>query len=183
MYRIDDSLKEEFRKVIGILAENEKELFNELEKRDFVVSVGDMVTYTLLKNGFLPNIAIVDFRHKRKDIKPEIEKCIRSFGEEIIELENPPSTVTEQLIESIKRAYRLSGEKKVLIVIKGEEDLASLPAILFAPEGVTIIYGLPDKGIVLIDVTEKEKNLVRKALMRCKKHGAGDNRQERESLT
>ncbi|HHF59362.1 MAG TPA: DUF359 domain-containing protein [Thermoplasmatales archaeon] len=174
MYIIDESLREEFRKVIGKLIRDEKELFEELKDRDIIVSIGDMITYTLLKNGFFPDIAIVDFRHRRKDIDHQMKRIIESFGDEKIHAKNPPSTITTDLIDSIKRAYSVSERKKVLIIVEGEEDLSSLPAILLAPEGVTIIYGLPDKGIVLIDVTEKEKELVRNVLERCRKHGAGD---------
>ena len=174
MYIIDESLREEFRKVIGKLIRDEKELFGELKERDIIVSIGDMITYTLLKNGFSPDIAIVDFRHRRKGIDDHMRRIIESFGDEKIHARNPPSTITSDLIDSIKRGYSISKRKKVLIVVEGEEDLSSLPAILLAPEGVTIIYGLPDKGIVLIDVTEKEKELVRNALERCRKHGAGD---------
>ena len=174
MYIIDEFLREEFRKVIGKLIRDKKELFEELKNRKFVVSIGDMVTYTLLKNGFFPDIAIVDFRHRRKDIDHRMKGIIESFGDERIRAKNPPSTITADLINSIKRSYSVSERKKVLIVVEGEEDLSSLPAILLAPEGVTIIYGLLDKGIVLIDVTEKERELVRNVLERCRRHGAGD---------
>jgi len=174
MYIIDESLRKEFRKVIGKLVRDEKELFEELKSRKLVVSIGDMVTYTLLKNDFFPNLAIVDFRHRRRDIDHQMKRTIESFGDEKIYAKNPPSTITADLIDSIKKGYSASKGKKVLIIVEGEEDLSSLPAILLAPEGVTIIYGLPDRGIVLIDVTEKEKELVRNVLKRCEKHGAGD---------
>lgn len=110
-----------------------------------------------------------------------MEGKIREFGEEIIYTRNPSSTISDELIDSLKSAYDVSKEKEVLVVVEGEEDLASLVAILLAPRGATVIYGLPDKGVVVVDVGEKEKEIVRKTLERCKEHGAGDNRKERKS--
>jgi len=175
MYKIPEYLKSELRKVIGKLVKSEKELFNELKSREFIVSVGDMVTYTLLNNGYKPNMAIVDFRHKRENIPPDMKRKIELFGEEVINVENPPSVISDELIKCIEYAYRISKNRNVLIIVRGEEDLASLIAILLAPRGATVIYGLPDKGVVLVDVTDKEKEIVRKTLERCREHGAGDN--------
>ena len=181
MYKIPDEIRGELRKVIGILVKDEKELLSELRGRSFVISVGDMVTYTLLSNGFEPNIAVVDFRHRRRKVSQDMEERIKKFGEEVIHVKNPPSIISDELIDSLRFAYSMSKEKKVLIVVEGEEDLASLVAILLAPEGATVIYGLPDKGIVLVEVTDKEKEVVRRTLERCMEHGAGDNRKEGES--
>ena len=38
------------------------------------------------------------------------------------------------------------------IVVEGEEDLATLPAILYAPPGSVVVYGQPDEGSVLVKV-------------------------------
>ncbi|MCK4902903.1 MAG: DUF359 domain-containing protein, partial [Thermoplasmatales archaeon] len=45
-----------------------------------------------------------------------------------------------------------------------EEDLASLAAIYMAPSDVTIIYGLPDKGVLVIKPTPENKRLVKEIL-------------------
>ena len=48
------------------------------------------------------------------------------------------------------------GEKTIRIEVDGEEDLATLPAIFLAPNrDVTIIYGLPDKGVVIVKTIEE----------------------------
>jgi len=45
-------------------------------------------------------------------------------------------------------------------VIKGEEDLLTLPAILLAPLGAIVIYGQKDVGAVVVEVTEEIKQKI-----------------------
>jgi uncharacterized protein (UPF0218 family) len=52
------------------------------------------------------------------------------------------------------------------VVVEGEEDLASLPVILHAPEGATVIYGIPDTGLCLVHVDEGARGVVSDALRR-----------------
>jgi len=51
----------------------------------------------------------------------------------------------------------LQGEEKIKIIVEGEEDLATLPAILYAPMGSAVVYGQPNEGSVLVDVTAEKK--------------------------
>ena len=44
-------------------------------------------------------------------------------------------------------------EPRVLLV-DGEEDLATLPAVLAAPDGASVVYGQPGEGMVLVTVTD-----------------------------
>lgn len=171
MYVISDEIKRELRKVIGKLIEDENVLFREVKKRNFIVSIGDMVGYSLLKEKIKPRILIVDFKHRRRKINEEMKKMIEEFGDERIYVNNPPSIITDDLIKSIEVAYKKSKNRNILLIINGEEDLASLITIYLAPPGATVIYGLPDKGVVLIDVTDKEKEIVKKTLERCAKYG------------
>ena len=57
------------------------------------------------------------------------------------------------------------GTTPLIIRIEGEEDLASLPCIYFANKGGHVLYGLPDMGLVHIQVDEKHRTIVRDALM------------------
>ena len=50
------------------------------------------------------------------------------------------------------------------IEVEGEEDLAALAAIYLAPPDVTIIYGLPNKGVVVVKATEAHKAQVKEIL-------------------
>lgn len=165
-YRLPDDLREELKRPIGLLLEEEK-LIAEVRKRRILVSVGDMVTFTLLRRDIEPRIAIIDYKCKRKACSEEVRDLLQGFGEVKIQVKNPASTITYELWDAVEKAYKICKEKTVCIVVDGEEDMASLVAIVLAPPAGTVIYGLPNKGIILVDVTDKEKNMVRKVLKRC----------------
>jgi len=51
----------------------------------------------------------------------------------------------------------MQGGEKIKIIVEGEEDLATLPAILYSPPGSAVVYGQPNEGSVLVDVTAEKK--------------------------
>ena len=48
----------------------------------------------------------------------------------------------------------------------GEEDLATLPAIKLCKNGAKVIYGMPDKGMVVVDVNQQTKERANRLLER-----------------
>ena len=70
-------------------------------------------------------------------------------------MDNPAATLTQELVDVIKDL--LAGDRRVKIVVDGEEDLATLPAILYAPLGSTVVYGQPNEGSVAVVVTPERK--------------------------
>jgi uncharacterized protein (UPF0218 family) len=95
----------------------------------------------------------------------KINEKLRSFGVTSVQVANPPGVITVELWKIIERAYGQSNTNLPLrIEVSGEEDLAALPAILLAPENVTIIYGLPDRGVVIVSSTEENKRKVKDIL-------------------
>jgi len=161
---LPDKIRNELKKPLGILF-SEKELLNFIKNEKFIVSIGDLVTYTLLKNNFKPLLCIVDYKTKRKKCSKKIIDIIKSYGDERLKVENPPGCITNELWNSIDNSYKKISKKRVIIEVDGEEDLATLPAILLAPNrDVTIIYGMPDKGVVVVKAIEeniiKAKNII-----------------------
>ncbi|MGC8645182.1 MAG: GTP-dependent dephospho-CoA kinase family protein [Thermoplasmata archaeon] len=113
-----------------------------------LITVGDVVTSTAVKHKMVPKIAIVDFKTKRNEpIIPLPSKWERS-----VRVRNPAGSITVELWNSIDEALKAKGN--TLIEIDGEDDLASIPAILLAPDGAIVIYGVPDKGIAVYEVGE-----------------------------
>jgi len=55
-------------------------------------------------------------------------------------------------------------DEPVTIEVEGEEDLSALPAIYLAPNDTTVLYGLPSRGIVVVEVGKKEREKVWKFL-------------------
>ncbi len=153
MYTLPDDKKEELRKPLG-------KITNKVEKEDLkgkIVSVGDAVTMSLEKEGIKPDIAIVDYKIERRGYEG------KNFSAgKIIKVKNPAGKITRELWNAIATAY--IENKKTLIEVDGEEDLAALPAIYLAPDNTTVIYGMPSKGMVVVNVGKKERNIVEKFL-------------------
>lgn len=162
-YILPDELRETLKQPLGLLLNEEKLIEKLREYKGRVVSIGDLVTATLLRHQIKPIFCIIDFKTKREKVSSEIMKIIKSYGNKVIKIENPPKTISLELWKNIKDIYR-KNDRDIRIEIIGEEDLAALPAILFAPNDVTIIYGLPDKGVVFVPSEESTKQKVREIL-------------------
>ena len=138
---------------IGLLITGEipvpYEILKGILKGEKVIAIGDVVAENLLEVGIEPAMMIIDGKSMREDLKTAIE-CE-------ITVKNPQSEITEELIEAIRKGYKR-------ILVEGEEDLASLPAILYADENTLIVYGQPSEGIMVIRPTEENKKRVRETL-------------------
>ena len=165
MYVLPDDLKDTLKGYIGDLVD-EPGLFKLLKKEKYIVSVGDKVTYTLLKHGIIPILCIVDYKLERKPYPSEMKAFIQRFSTIRLQIKNPPGTITDELWDAIKTVLKNLKSSPVCIEVEGEEDLASLAAIYLAPGGVTVIYGLPNKGVVVVKATTAHKRKVKEVLDR-----------------
>lgn len=124
-----------------------------------IITVGDVVTYTLEQAGHKPAISLVDGKTEREAVSQEIADAVGT-GE--ITVSNPQGTLTAALFEAIVDA--VGRDHPVRIVVEGEEDLAAVPAVLAAPVGATVVYGQPGEGMVAIDVTDSVQDEFRELL-------------------
>ena len=127
----------------------------EKEKPLKIVSVGDVVSGNMMKKGILPQVMIVDNVVMRKAIAP-----ILVDANEILHVKNPPGTLSEEAWSVIREALAL--ERRTKVLVDGEEDLLTLVAVLCAPENSLVVYGQPHEGIVVVKVTEKTKETMRR---------------------
>jgi len=160
---LPDNLRDLLKEPIGQLV-NEKELLELLKDEKHVVSIGDQVTYTLLKHEIEPFFCIVDYKTRRGGCSTDIVDLIKSYGKKSIVVNNPPATISDDLWNVIQIAYENLENDSLRIEVEGEEDLASLAAIYLAPPDVTIIYGLPDKGVLVVKPTDDNKRKVKEIL-------------------
>lgn len=116
-----------------------------------VIVIGDFTLKLLINAGCLPDLGIFDRRTRRipSDF-PAIETAT---------VQNPAGEITDEAISLIKRALLPGQKKKVMLMVEGEEDLLALPAINYAPVDSLVIYGIPDRGMMLVtaDLTTKKK--------------------------
>jgi len=157
LYTLTPEVRIKLKKPIGILiqgsyTETMKKLLNIIkeEKPSAIISVGDMVSKNLTENHVLPQLAIVDNKVMRRNIRP-----IPIRAEKTVYVKNPPGAITEEAVTAIQGA--LKSNRHVKIIVDGEEDLLTSIAVLYAPQNSFVLYGQPYEGIVIVKVTPEKK--------------------------
>lgn len=148
MYRLPVSLRPLLAKPFGPVYQTRRTL--EETKRRVVISVGDVVTQTFLEHGVVPKVMIVDGVTLRGTRVANALDALPTHGIRKVEVDNPPATITRELIGAMDRGLKEKGS--TLIRVKGEEDLAALPAMILAPDGAAVCYGQPREGVVVVIV-------------------------------
>lgn len=120
------------------------------EKPIMIISVGDTVSRNLHKHNIIPQIAITDNQSMRQKLEPQIFP-----NKTLIRIKNPQGTITQEAIIAIRGAFKKKDSRQILV--EGEEDLLALIAVLYAPKNSFVIYGQPNKGIVVVKVTPKKR--------------------------
>jgi len=164
MYILPKNIRNLLKTSIGQLARNDEQLLEIIKNDKYIVSIGDQVTYTLLKHGVKPVFCVIDYKTHRGNCEKEVVDLIKSFGKKTVVVENPAGTISDDLWNIISFAYEVLEPGSLRVEVIGEEDLASLAAIYFAPSDVTIIYGLPDKGVLVVKPTVENKKKVKEVL-------------------
>jgi uncharacterized protein (UPF0218 family) len=138
-----------------------------------VIAVGDVVAYHLRAAGHRPAVAVIDGRTEREAVDDEIREALAD-PERRRDVANEPGTLGEPLLCALADAVDAATDadagdaaaEPVTIVVDGEEDLATLPAVLVAPTGATVVYGQPGAGMVRVAVTSETKAEMRSLLER-----------------
>ncbi|ELZ92867.1 rpo operon protein [Haloferax mucosum ATCC BAA-1512] len=114
-----------------------------------LVAVGDVVTFHLRRAGRPPDVAVIDGKTKREAVGEEIRQAVETGR--LVEVTNEPGTLSFDLVSALVDA--LDADEPTTLLVTGEEDLATLPAVVAAPLGSTVVYGQPDEGMVRVAVT------------------------------
>lgn len=159
--RLPEDKRHLFQEPWGRLFGNSEEAFDYLGSLEYeeIISVGDEVSAKLLQGGFNPEMVIVDLKVERRAARKGVRETIENYPVPKVEVDNPSGEISEELWNTVKTV-----ETPVKIIVEGEEDLATLPATLFAPKGSVVIYGQPGEGLVLIEVDEEKKEEFRNLL-------------------
>jgi uncharacterized protein (UPF0218 family)/phosphopantetheine adenylyltransferase len=121
-----------------------------------VIAVGDVTAATLIEQGYVPDVSIVDGITKRGKFEGTFT------GEREYMFYNPAAVLYPEAWSTINTA--IHDKKKSLVVVDGEEDLMGFPGVLLAPKGSVMLYGQPDAGIVWVPVHKENKSLARSLL-------------------
>ncbi len=157
---LPDNMRKELAEPLGPIIDNSE--IDSLRGK-YIISVGDVCSITLYQRGIMPHLAVVDGKTKRSSSLD----ASRLTADRTVTVRNPEGTITADLWNAVKEA--LECEKSTLLKVDGEEDLASLACISLAPEGTYVVYGIPDKGMCVVKVSEKTRKKANDALSRMKK--------------
>ena len=153
--RLPENLRDSLKKPLGILIPDyevtRSSVSSKIPKDAFVVTVGDATTEKMISFGLSPSLQIVDSLEKRN--KRDLPG---GYVKTILECTNPAAEITDQSVSIIKQAFGMA--TPVRIIVSGEEDLLVLPVAIFAPDNSVILYGQPNEGLVLVQVTEEVRN-------------------------
>jgi uncharacterized protein (UPF0218 family) len=171
------ALRAELKEPLGPIYTEAAELL--ADAGDPLVTVGDVVTYHLLRADRRPDVALVDGKTKREAVEDDVWAAIAGFDRRV-EVPNPAATLSASLLAELRATLDRAdaGTGTTLLVVEGEEDLAALPAVLAAPDGASVVYGQPDEGMVLAGTTPEHRAVVRDLLERMD----GDTRRAFEVL-
>jgi len=137
-----------------------KELYK-AERPPRVITVGDVVSQNLHDFGLHPQLSVFDYKSLLYQILPK-----QAPVEKTVYVKNPQGTITDEAIRAVKDV--LKADMHTHIVVEGEEDLLTLVAVLYAPEGSFVVYGQPYVGIVVAKATKERKEQVKEFLNEMK---------------
>jgi cytidyltransferase-like protein len=152
--------RRELRRPIGPVYTDMDEVVSLFHSSVMLIAVGDVVSASLLHAGRQADISVIDGKTRRETLDSDFAT---SFTHTITsETKNPAGTITQEAVKTLQKAFSNydATHKKQLIVVSGEEDLLAIPTILLAPLSSVVIYGQFDQGIVIVTITEQNKERV-----------------------
>lgn len=157
---LTNSLRQQLKTPIGELVEGTESHCNDVlrvtvgnVKPSPSILVGDTISRNAIAVGIMADVIIIDNLEKRHKANKF------SVGQRrIFQLNNQPGTIDANAWKIIRSAIQ---SRNSVVAVEGEEDLLVLVAIEEAPSGSLVAYGQPDRGIVLIIVSDLEKKQVK----------------------
>jgi GTP-dependent dephospho-CoA kinase len=159
---LPEEMRAELARPIGQMV-SAGELRKHIKESPRVVTVGDVVTITLLQMSIEPDVAVFDYKTQRSEDKGSKER-IAKMGGRLVKVENPAGKITRALWREVRDA--VNAHERIKVEVSGEEDLAALVAIATAPEGTHVIYGIPQRGLVVVDVSPETRSFAAGAIKR-----------------
>lgn len=160
--KLPDSLREQLKTPMGILLPEKdatkSNIVSNITKNSFVITVGDRTTEKMVDFDLIPSLQIIDSQEKR--VKRELPKA--AYIATDLTCDNPAAEITENSIETIQKAFL--SETPVRLMVNGEEDLLVIPVCIYAPENSVVLYGQPNEGLVIVQITPEIRNKAQRLL-------------------
>lgn len=160
-YILPASSRRELSRPYGILFSSTDKLLEYITKFNRVISVGDVVTESLLLRKFTPFLSIVDRKTKRKSL---MNISILNFFNKVLTVANEAATIRLSVMKILEEILQNTEVDKTLVIVDGEEDLLVIPVVMYGREGDIVVYGQPNAGPVALEINELTKWRVRDIL-------------------
>jgi len=138
------------------------------QKGKLLITVGDKATKKFFDTGMYPQLAVIDLMVERKPFQKLTDYHFDS-SYNLIHVASGPGFISKDaqgVIEFWGRAASSGVITRTVVVIQGEEDLLTLPAIIHAPLGSFVYYGQPGEGLIEVEVTGDTKQHATELLAR-----------------
>lgn len=152
---LSEKIRQHFKKPLGVIVSTLKK--TELQQN--IITVGDITTAKFIAAGITPQVAIIDFFVQREQKYHNLGQLGFSTVNPDMEIENPAGQISRNLILGVEKTLKNASQGQIILV-EGEEDLATIPAILLSPLGNLVFYGQPKKGLVKVPVTAEIKQKI-----------------------
>ncbi len=159
---LPDSLREELQRPIGEIVTNVEDVKQFLRSNSLLISVGDIVTTSLMQHNIIPHISIIDLRTRREKLDENLIK--QFFPNSKVALSNPSGTINPEFTHLFLKKLH-NNTKGEVIRVEGEEDLLTMPSILLSPLGTYVLYGQFGVGMVIVEVTEEIKEMIKNFIL------------------
>jgi|Deesub1362A_J573_1020465.scaffolds.fasta_scaffold00235_59 hypothetical protein len=178
--KLPESLREFLAKPHGKLYRGKGletiEKIQELGKYSPLVCVGDLVTYYTFKAGYEPDLVVIDLKTVRDLIDSEMVAYMESKLINYVKkkVKNPPALITPELVKLLVESVKELKNKKIYVLVEGEEDLATLLLVYLLPYNSLILYGQPGEGVVALVVDREQKNIIPGVLEKMERLEGGE---------
>jgi len=163
---LPENLRNELKIPLGKLflnSSSEKEDYiQKIYSEKVIITVGDATSELLIGMGLIPLLHIVDGQEKREERSLPSADSINTE----LSVKNNPGEISPESFNLIKNIFEQ--KPPIRLLVDGEEDLLVLPVCLFAPENSVVMYGQPNEGLVIADITNELREKVQKIVNQMK---------------
>ena len=163
---VESQLKEPFGELIegpeeDITVAALKAISSIEERTEFsgpLIAVGDVTALAFQNTGRPADIAIVDGKTKREEWEGSNDIDF-SLYHNILDCNSPAGSLSRSLLKSCESSIKswMENEESSIIRVVGEEDLSPLLLHPIAPIGSVVLYGQPERGLVIRWCDEESK--------------------------
>ena len=164
MITIIPKIRKILKKPLGkIISEKEIAELNTKESNSKIIVVGDVSILNFLKKNIKPWLAIFDNKSMRKQISTEQKRILETTWAKTIRIKNERGCLNKYFILHAREFIDHGGG----ILIDGEEDLVALAFILVIKDNEKVVYGQPDKGLVVVEPDNNLKKKISRWIVEC----------------